>query len=181
MTSPVFLNFNGFQMRASAIVLGLLYAMSLAACSPKLDWRVVRPADAGISALFPCKPVVNSRPATAKEPVAMGLAECKAGEWTFSLAWADLADPALVGPALAEMQRSVASKLAARVALSGPLVVSGMTPNPAAQTQLMVGNKQQARVAVFVHGLRVYQVLMLGAQDNPTAWDSFLSALKLDS
>ncbi len=156
-------------------------ALSLVACSPQLDWRVVRPADAGISALFPCKPTVTSHPATAAEPATMGLAECKAGDWTFSLAWADLADPALVGPALTQMPRSLASKLKAPPGAPLPLAVPGMTANPAAQVQLLVGAKQRARVAVFTRGLRVYQLMLLGAQDNPAAWDAFLAGLKLDS
>lgn len=145
---------------------------------------MVRPAEAGVSALFPCKPTVNSHPATAAEPVAMGLAECKAGGWTFSLAWADLADPALVGPALAQMPRSLALKLNAppqATPLPLPLVVPGMTANPAAQVQVLVGDKQRARVAVFTRGLRVYQLVLLGAQDNPAAWDAFLASVKLES
>jgi hypothetical protein len=146
-----------------------------------MDWRVARPSDAGISAMFPCKPVVNSRPATATEPAAMGLAECKAGDWTFSVAWADLSDPALVAPALGEMQRSLALKLNALVTSSEAVMVPGMTPNPAALLQSLQGDRQRARVAVFSRGLRVYQVLMLGGQDNPTAWDSFVAGLKLDS
>ncbi|WP_310383452.1 hypothetical protein [Roseateles sp.] len=164
--------------------LALSLAMCLAACSPQLDWRVVRPADAGISALFPCKPTVTSHPATATEPVVMGLAECKAGGWTFSLAWADLADPALVGPALAQMPRSLASKLNAPPQTTPPplpLTVPGMTANPAAQVQLLVGAQQRARVAVFTRGLRVYQLVLLGAHDNPAVWDAFLAAVKLDS
>ena len=154
--------------------------MCLAACSPQLDWRVVRPAGAGISALFPCKPTVTSHPATAAEPVTMGLAECKAGGWTFSLAWADLADPALVGPALTQMPRSLATKLNAPRVAPLPLAVPGMTANPAAQVQLLVGAQQRARVAVFTRGLRVYQLVLLGAQDNPAVWEAFLAAVKLD-
>lgn len=164
-----------FKRSATGLALGL----SLAACSPQFDWRTVRPANAGIKALFPCKPVVNSRPATAADPVAMGLAECKAGDWTFSLAWADLADPALVGPALGQMQRSLALKLNAVPAPPEPLDVQGMTPNPAAQVQSLQGDKQRARLAVFSRGLRVYQLVMLGQQDNPAVWDNFLTALKL--
>lgn len=159
---------------------GLLLAISLSACSPRLDWRVVQPVGSGVSALFPCKPVVNSRRATTQEPVAMGLAECEAGGWMFSLAWADMADPGLVGPALAEMQRTVAAKLGARTGSPQPLSLVGMTPMPQAQTQLLAGSKQKARVAVFSRGLRVYQVLMVGAQDDAVAWDSFLSGLKLN-
>ncbi|MDC8774545.1 hypothetical protein [Roseateles albus] len=159
----------------------LVLALSLAACSPKLDWRQTHPVGAGITAMFPCKPVVNSRPATAAEPAAMGLAECKADEWTFSLAWADLKDPALVGPALHEMQRSLTTKLNAEVVSTEALTVAGMTPNPAAGQQLLRGTQQHARLAVFSRGLRVYQVLMLGTQDNPVAWESFITGLKLDS
>lgn len=159
----------------------LALALSLVACSPQLDWRVVRPADAGISALFPCKPTVTSHPASAAEPVAMGLAECKAGDWTFSLAWADVPNPALVGPALTQMPRSLAAKLNAPPATPLPLTVPGMTANPAAQVQLLVGAQQRARVAVFTRGLRVYQLVLLGARDNPAAWDAFLAGLKLDS
>lgn len=161
--------------------LSLVLALSLAACSPKMDWRVARPAGAGIGAMFPCKPEVNSRLASTAEPVAMGLAECQAGEWRFSLAWADLTDPSLVGPALTQMERSLALKLNAQVTSTDALTVPGMTPNPAAQQQTLHGAQQRARVAVFSRGLRVYQVLMLGAADNPDAWASFVSALKLES
>lgn len=167
-------------LRLRLVSTGLLLAISLSACSPKLDWRAVQPVGAGVSAMFPCKPVVNSRPASTREPAAMGLAECEAGGWTFSLAWADLADPGLIGPALIEMPRSLAAKLGARAGTPEPLLLEGMTPMPQAQTQLLVGGKQQARVAVFSRGLRVYQVLMVGAQDDASAWDSFLSGLKLN-
>lgn len=109
----------------------------------------------------------------------MGLAECDAGGWRFSLAWADLSDPGLIGPALIEMPRSLTAKLGARAGAPEPLLLAGMTPMPEAQTQLLVGAKQQARVAVFSRGLRVYQMVMVGAQDDPIAWDSFLSGLKL--
>ncbi|MCV2356427.1 hypothetical protein LNV09_19985 [Paucibacter sp. B2R-40] len=140
---------------------------------------MTHPDGAGITAMFPCKPVVNSRPATAAEPAAMGLAECKADELNFSLAWADLGDPALVAPALAEMQRSLTLKLNAQVLATEALAVRGMTPNPAAQLLVLKGDQQRARLAVFSHGLRVYQVLMLGAQDNSSAWENFITGLTL--
>ncbi|MEJ6006045.1 hypothetical protein WG899_10845 [Paucibacter sp. AS339] len=155
-------------------------ALALAACSPALDWREVRPAGSGILAVFPCKPQINARPATAAEPSSMGLAECKASDLSFSLAWAELPDPQLVTPALLQMRQSLAGKLHAEVAASQPVSVPGMTPNPEAQVQTLVGGSQQARMAVFSRGLRVYQVVMLGKKGGEEAWDGFLSSLKLD-
>lgn len=159
--------------------LPFLYALALLACSPSLDWREVRPADAGLLALFPCKPEINSRPATPAEPARMGLAQCKAAGLSFALSWAEVADPALVTPALRQMRESLAGKLAAQAGPSQPLQVPGMTPNPEAQSQSLSGS-QQARVAVFTRGRLVYQAVMLGAKPNEAAWESFVGSLKLD-
>ena len=35
--------------------------LALTACSPALDWRQVRPDDAGVEAMFPCKPLSHAR------------------------------------------------------------------------------------------------------------------------
>ena len=35
--------------------------LTLAACSPALDWRQVRPDDTGVEAMFPCKPLSHAR------------------------------------------------------------------------------------------------------------------------
>lgn len=162
--------------------LPLLLAAALAAgaCTPSLDWREVRPADSGVLALFPCKPEINSHPATAAEPVRMGLAQCKAGGLSFALSWAEIDDPAQVTPALRQMRESLAGKLAAVPSDPQPLQVPGMTPNPQAQSQRLAGSHQQAQVAVFTRGRLVYQLVMLGEQRNDAAWESFLGTLKLE-
>ncbi|MET0517242.1 MAG: hypothetical protein ABW005_00270 [Burkholderiaceae bacterium] len=162
-----------------------LLSALLAACTPSLDWREVRPAGAGAQLLFPCKPELNERPATAAAPAAMGLAHCEAAGLSFSLAWAELADPTLVTPALARMREALAGKLAASpgAATSSapvPVQVRGMTPNPQALTQALAGGAQQGHVAVFSRGRKVYQALMLGAQRNEAAWESFAGSIRLD-
>ncbi|HJV94503.1 MAG TPA: hypothetical protein VJ608_00645, partial [Albitalea sp.] len=66
--------------RWSALVL------SLAACSPALDWRDVQPEGSGAAALFPCKPDRFARSVMlAGAKVQMVLASCAASGTTFAL------------------------------------------------------------------------------------------------
>lgn len=155
----------------------LVLLLCLPACAPRLDWREVRPAGAGLLALFPCKPEVENR----SRPAAMGLAVCRAAEQSFSVSWTEVAEPAQVGPALQQMRESLAAKLGARPAPAQALQVPGMTPNPLAQQQALEGaGEQRARVAVFARGLRVYQATLLGARPEAAAWETFVTGLRLE-
>lgn len=164
-----------FPRRALA---GVLAGVSLlAACVPALDWREVRPEGGGLQALFPCKPEVESR----RAPAPMGLAVCQAAGQSFSVSWAELADPAQVGPALRQMREALATKLAAPApaSASSGVQVPGMTPQPEAGQWLLQGARQQARVAVFARGLRVYQLTQLGERLEAGAWETFVTGLTL--
>ena len=151
----------------------------LTACSPGLDWREVRPEGGGVLALFPCKPEVSTHRATRTEPVTMGLAQCMAAGQSFALSWAEVDDATKVGTALSQMRVALAGKLSAQSQEARPLLVPGMTPNREAQQQALVGPQQQARMAVFARGQRVYQLVMLGTQRNEAAWETFLASIKL--
>ena len=163
----------------SLMMISLAAVLALAACSPGLDWREVRPDGADVLVMFPCKPTISAHPATKAEPVAMGLAQCEAAGQSFALSWAEVNDPAQLTPALRQMRESLATKLAAQPSVPKPLQVPGMTPNAEAQRQTLVGPQQQAQVAVFTRGRRVYQALMLGAKPNAAAWDGFINSLRL--
>ena len=151
-----------------------LSMLGLGACSPGLDWREVRP-DAGqggqVVALFPCKPEVINRPR-------MGLAQCKAAGLEFALSWAEVPDAAQVVPVLQQMRESLAKKLSFTATAPKAVQVPGMTPNPQALSQQLQGTTQQAQVAVFGRGLRVYQVVMLGGKRDDAAWDTFFGSVK---
>jgi hypothetical protein len=155
----------------------LVVLAALVACSPKLDWREVRPEGAGLLLLFPCKPEVASRELP---QVRMGQAACKADEQSFSLTWARLDDPARVGPALQQMRESLAERLQAAPTAAQALQVAGMTPNPQAVQQQLKAETQQARVAVFARGLMVYQLVLLGSRADAAAWDNLLGGLKFE-
>jgi len=124
--------------------------------------------------MFPCKPEQAKRPQ-------MGLAQCKAAGLSFALSWADLQDPAQVELALGQMRQSLAEKLGASSAAPTQAVqVPGMTPNPQALAQQLTSAQEQARVAVFSRGLRVYQAVMLGprADSDDATWNSFLGSVR---
>lgn len=162
-----------------------LLVLASSACSPSLDWRDVRPAGSGAQVLFPCKPETNSRPVTSAASGRMGLASCKAAGLSFSLAWAEVADPSQVSPALRQMRAALLTKLTAQPTPPQPLQVPGMTPNPEAGTQRLEGSAaagtHKAQVALFTRGLWVYQAVMLGDKRDDAAWSNFLASIKLDS
>ena len=151
----------------------------LAACQPPLNWRETRPAGAGVVALFPCKPVVDQRPAQVSEGV-MGLAHCEADGRRFALSWADTPDPIQAGAALKAMAASLAAKLGQPLISAQALQVPGMTPLAEAAQYRVAGVASVARIAVFAYGGRVYQALMTAAVDDEAAWQSFVGGLRVD-
>jgi hypothetical protein len=196
--------------RARPLRAGLPFAAAttalLVACTPALDWRDVRPAGSGLVIQFPCKPAALERKlALAGTPVTLSLSACKAERHTWGLAHADVADPAKVGPALAELLASARGNVggaAAPVATLAPtpasgvptaaasaLAVPGATPNPqSARVQwsgtLPDGTAVQMHVAVFARGTRVFQATALGAAGDTellSAAEAFFASMRLAS
>lgn len=161
-----------------------LMLMAAVGCAPALDWRDVRPAGAGVQLQFPCKPNGQSRDlGLAGQRVSLALHACAAGGLTWGLAVADVADPALVGPALAELAASAAANLGAAAGETLPLRVSGATPNAAAGRQRLSGKLRdgkavQMQVAVFTRGTLVYQASVLGERIGDDAAQTFFDAVR---
>ncbi len=159
-------------------VLLALLGLALGACAPSLNWRELQPRGSGLVASFPCKPEFSERPAAAGLG-AMGLAQCEAMGLSFSLAWAQTADPTQVGPALTAMPLALASKLQLKLPLAEPLQVPGMTPHAeTAQFRFQTAG-QGLRIAVFSHGTRVYQAVLRGETDDAPAWQTFVTGLRV--
>jgi hypothetical protein len=168
--------------RALAVAL----AIALGGCAPALDWRESRPAGSQAQLMFPCRPASHARTVTlAGAPVEMTLVACSAGDTVFALSFADVKDPALVGPALDELSAALRSHLSpAQPAASQPLVVPGMPPHPRAvqwrqNGTLPDGRAVHERAALFSHGAVVYQATMLGARLDEQAQETFFGALKV--
>jgi hypothetical protein len=159
-------------------------ALLLAACSPALDWRELRPEDSAAAAMFPCRPSVHAR----KLPLAGGevlltLHACQAGDVTWAFAFADLGDPARVGPALAALRGSAAANIGATEPRALPLSVPGATPHPGSGRDALVGRRAdggpvQSQVAVFAKGTRVYQATAIGPVLPEEGLETFFGGLR---
>lgn len=166
--------------------LSLTLTMLLLGCAPALDWRELRPADSGLSVLFPCKPTTHKRRVSlGPDTVRMELQVCAAGGITWAVAFAELEDPARVGPALTELRTAAADNLSAAAAqVLLPLKIEGATPNPASQRVQFQGRMPDGRavteqVAVFAKGTRVFQAVAVGDRLDAEAVDNFFGSLRL--
>jgi hypothetical protein len=168
--------------RAALIALALLCA-----CSPTLDWREVRPEGSGLVALFPCKPSTDARTVTLDGArVRMLLTSCRAGDTTWALAFADVADPSRVASALAELRAASEANFGAKAQPVGPLQVNGMTPNPQAQRMRLQGKLPDGQAVTletgfFSRGARVFQASAMGATLGSESVANFFESLKLPS
>lgn len=160
-------------------------ALALAACTPALDWRDWRPAGSGLMLTLPCKPTPQARTVQlAGQSVRLALHACSAGGQTWALAYADMVDPRLLGPALAELRDSAAANVAASALQPlAPLVVAGATPHPesgrwALQGNLPDGQPIREELAVFARGTVVFQATVLGETLSPEGVATFFESLR---
>jgi len=165
----------------------LLLAAAAAACSPALDWREVRPEGSGLALLMPCRPSRQARTLRlAGREVTLVMIACSAGGQTWALAFADIADPAQVGAALAELQGSAAANVGAPAPRTQPLAVRGATPHAgsarfALDGRLPDGSAAVEQGALFTRGTLVFQATVLGAQIPADAAETFIGSLRFGS
>lgn len=180
----------------------------LAACSPTMDWREVKPAQAdGLRALFPCQPDLTERTVrlpSVPQAVVMRVLSCQAGEATWALSQVTVPEASQVGPTLVGLARIMQDNLAAasqmagsqeavRVTSLGTVKVPGMTPQPDSQgwryeARRVDGWGRPLNMAVtawhFSHGLSVFQASVSSPVDTnghrsaQDAEQSFLSEFR---
>lgn len=159
----------------------------LGGCAPALDWRDVRPAGAAMQLQFPCRPASQQRQVPlAGAPVLLTLYACDAAGLTFALALADVADPARVAPALAELAAASARNVGAPASGGRAQQPPGATPHAGNLRYTMAGQRpdgRPARVAllVFTRGTMVFQATVLGEQLNDDAVETFFGSLRAGS
>ena len=161
--------------------------LSVAGCSPALDWRDVAWPDSGVTIQMPCKPKAHAR----ELPVAglttkVTVVACQAQNMTFALSWADVGDPVRVGPALQEWRDAAKSNLGAQAQPVSAKPIPGATPHDQAGRWALAGRSpqgeaRQSEVVLAVRGTRVVQVTMLGAAWDTEAADNFLGSLRFQS
>lgn len=149
-----------------------------------MDWRELRPEGSGAVLMLPCKPASHAR----RLPLAGGEIEltlyaCNAGEVTWAIAFAELGDPARVGPVLDALRDAAVANLGAARTEALPLKVEGATPNPASvrlafSGRLADGRAVQEQMAVFTKGTRVYQATCVGTRLPADGVETFFGALR---
>jgi hypothetical protein len=171
----------------SLIRLGALaptLALALAACSPTLNWREVRPDGTGAQLLFPCRPdAAERRVALAGNAVKLTLLSCAAGDHTWGLAFADMGDPTRVDAALAALQDSAFANLGAQRSDAVPQPVPGATPQPRAGRSRLAGRSPKGKrlnmqMLVFAHGTWVFQASALGESAADEALENFFTSVR---
>jgi hypothetical protein len=173
-----------FSKRCSATA---AIALSLAACTPSLNWREIQPEGSELFAMFPCKPERFARGVPlAGAKVEMRMSSCVVDGVTFAVAYASVAEPAKVATAMTELRAAIAANIAASATELGPASVPGMTPNPLARRVALKGRGAdggdlQEQAVFFVKGLRVYQASIVGPRIDPEAADTFVAGLRLAS
>lgn len=157
----------------------------LAACSPALNWRDVRPEGADLLLLFPCKPSGPARSVQlAGAPVKLTVLACEADGMTFALSHADVGNATLVSPALQALAMGTAGNLGlAELPASRPLAVPGLTAAAAGVRYELSGRQPdgqplRAHLGVFHRGTLVFQVTVLGNRLAPEAVETFFGSLK---
>lgn len=163
----------------------VLLAAAVAACAPALDWRDVRPDDAALVALFPCKPERNTRRVMlAGSEVALQLLGCRADGTTWGLSTADLGDESRVSAALADLRGARSRNLAGRESGADPRQLAGMGPFDRALRFRVAGQRADGselteESLVFSHGTRVFHAAALGGTPSAEALESFFGGLRL--
>ncbi|WP_127995590.1 hypothetical protein [Piscinibacter defluvii] len=163
----------------------LAIGLAATACSPSRDWRELHPEGSSLRAQFPCKPDRHQREVRlAGRTVRMDMLVCHDRGATFALAFADVADPGAVAPALDELRAAAVGNVKAAAVHETALAVPGMTPNPRAVRLQFDGKRPdgtpvQEQVGLFAYGMRVYQATVLASRLKPAEADTFLGALRV--
>lgn len=170
-------------LRSVCLWLGLLCA-----CTPALDWRVVKPAGLGLEATFPCRPANLTREVTlANHRVEMAIHACAAGGDTFAVGAVTLTDVREVDAALLSLREAAARNLGSEPgAALQPMAVPGMTPQARAGRSTLTGRRPDGSLVVehlvlFARGARVYQAMVVGDRPQAEAVAEFFAGLKLIS
>ena len=173
--------------RCSALFVLAASLLVLAACSPALNWRDVRPDNTALSLLLPCKPDKAQRSVPlGGQPTELAMLGCDAGDATFALAVASVLDASQMAAVQAGWHAAtLANMKATGPTQTTPLKVPGASVQPPAVLVQASGQRADGRpvfsqTAYFAQGSQLFQAVIYTGKLQPEAAETFFSSLKFD-
>jgi hypothetical protein len=166
------------------VVILVLGAAALSACSPTFNWRELRPEGAPLVALMPCKPETATRSVPMLgQPTELHMYSCETGGLTFAVAWAKVGDSAKAGEALAQWQQaslaSVRVAPGAATAWAAAVARADQVQGAKGQGSDHQGKPLNTQAVYFAQGNWVYQAAMYGPKLPEQATTAFFDGLAL--
>lgn len=165
-------------------------ALTLLACTPKLDWREVHGSDAPYTALLPAKPASFSRQIDLHGiKMTMNMVAAEVDGTTFAVGSAKLPDSAQALAALEGMKEGMLKNINGRITSEKAGAASTATTNGSKQSRSYDvearGNLQNGQAVVlaarFVASEQwVYQAIIMGSEKMVTrdTIDTFMTSFK---
>jgi len=172
----------GYTVRA-AVASFLASVLMLAACSPALNWREVRPEGTRLALLLPCKPDKAQKTVPLGGPATpLSMLGCDAGGATFAVAVAQLGDVAQAAPVLAQWQSLTLANMKAGPAQVAPLKIPGAAAAVLvkAQGKRADGAVVEGQAVYFAQGAQAFQVVLYADRIAPEVAETFFSSLKFE-
>ena len=175
----------------SAPAVALALTLTLVACSPALNWRSVPVPEADLTVTLPCKPDSAHRTVElAGAPAELAMVGCEADGAVFAVSHTAMADPALVGKALAHWRAAVMANLAAQqpAATDTPFTPRGALVLPQSVRTVVQGRRPDgsavtAQAVWFARAsgsqIRLYHAVVYTAKPRPELADQFFAGLVL--
>lgn len=167
---------------SQVFILSCLY--TLTACSPTFNWRDVRPEKTTLTAQFPCKPEKVVRALElAGQPVSMTMLFCEAGGATFTLAYADIKDTAMLPVTLKKWRQTTLVNFRAQQPVEARLEIAGSNPStpPGMVTAQGIGQDGRSlsvHVGWFAMGSKAFQLAVTSDTPNAGVVEIFFAGIK---
>ncbi len=162
-----------------------VWVVWLAACTPSLNWREVRPEETPLVVLLPCKPDKGAKTLPiGGQPTELRMLGCEADGMLFTVANAQLAEGADVAATLTQWKTAMLANAGATSSQDAPFRPAGATPYATAALSRFQGGAGHApvgaAVAVFARGHQVFQAAVFGKTLDAAATDAFFASVRVD-
>jgi hypothetical protein len=165
-------------------------ALGVAACTPSLNWREVRPEHTSLKTLLPCKPDNGSRQVkVGQQELEVRMTGCQAQEHLLAIARLPMPQKATeqeTAHAIKEWQDATLANFKGQVTGTQAFVIkakSAPSTTPvvkiSASGQGPDGRPMQSQMLLFVHENQIVQAVVYAAKLSADVTETFFTSLEL--